>query len=96
MAASLGDAFISWWGKDQVAHLTVSPLTKADIRAAATSELDDPDAFIGAVESRGCMPLAARPITLHLLIAAAARGDPLPARRIEVFSARGKGTAGRT
>lgn len=80
---SLGDAFIFWWTSDQVAHLTLAPLTKADIRDAAR-ELDDPDAFIGAVESRGCMPLAARPITLRLLVAAA-RKDQFPKRRIDVF-----------
>ncbi|MGH3875211.1 MAG: NACHT domain-containing protein [Pseudonocardiaceae bacterium] len=80
---SLGDEFISWWGSDQVAHLTLAPLTKADIRAAA-SQLDDPDAFIEAVESGGSMPLAARPITLRLLVAAA-QEDQFPVRRIDVF-----------
>ncbi|MGH3897452.1 MAG: NACHT domain-containing protein [Pseudonocardiaceae bacterium] len=81
--ASLGDEFISWWGRDQVAHLKLAPLTKADIRAAA-SQLDDPDAFIEAVESGGSMPLAARPITLRLLVAAA-QEDQFPVRRIDVF-----------
>lgn len=82
-SAGLGDAFISRWGRDQVAHLTLAPLTKADIRVAA-SELDDPDAFIGAVEARGCMPLAARPITLLLLVEAERDGQ-FPVQRDDIF-----------
>ena len=81
---SLKDALSGWWDPDNVMTLVLAPLTGRDIWAAADTELYDPDAFVAAVRSTGVGALAARPITLKLLLRAFKEGD-LPHSRQDIY-----------
>jgi hypothetical protein len=80
---SMADAFASWWG-DQAATLTLAPLTEADIRMAVLSDGLDADAFIAAVQQAGAGPLAARPVSLRMLLAGWSKGS-MPSARAEAY-----------
>jgi hypothetical protein len=90
---TLQKKFAQWWGEDQVVSLCLAPLTAADIAAAASSEDLDGDEFLDAVRATGAGPLAARPITLRLLLAGA-RDGALPSQRLDVYRAGVAGLAG--
>ncbi|WP_130438381.1 hypothetical protein [Kribbella rubisoli] len=79
-------AALQSWSADDVEILTLAPLTATDIRAAASTELHDVDEFVQATETAGGRVLAAWPITLKLLLAAARRGS-LPERQRDVYNA---------
>jgi len=81
---ALRKKFAEWWGEEQVVSLFLAPLTAADIAAAASSEDVDGDEFVGAVRAAGAGPLAARPVTLRLLLAGARDGAP-PSRQLDVY-----------
>jgi len=80
---SMTDAMASWWG-DQVATLALAPLTEADLRTAALSDGLDADAFITAVHQAGAGPLAARPVSLRMLLASWKNGT-MPSVRAEAY-----------
>lgn len=81
---SFEDAMRVWWGDDGVAAVHLMPLTRRDIELAAASEGLDPEAFVSDVIDRGAGVLAARPVTLRLLLAAAKEGA-LPTTRTEIY-----------
>ena len=83
-SASLGSTLEQWWGADEVVRLTVAPLTRADVEQATSTEGQDPVRFVDAVIARGAGALAARPVTLRLLLAAAQRNE-LPATRTQTY-----------
>jgi len=87
---SLQTAFTSWWGPDQCVALELAPLSDSDIALAAESEGREGAAFLDAVRAAGAGPLAARPITLRLMLSAA-KGGALPSRQLEVYT---RGVAG--
>ena len=82
---SLQSKFEQWWSVDQVAALQLAPLTDVDVASAARAKGLDGASFVAAVHAAGAGPLAARPITLRLMLAGA-DGDALPANRLDAYS----------
>ncbi|MFF4880208.1 hypothetical protein [Micromonospora sp. NPDC000668] len=80
---SLAHALSEWSGGDAVS-LALAPLTVEQIRQAAATEVDDVDAFVAAIRDSGAGPLAARPITLRLLLGVN-RSSELPNGRVDVY-----------
>lgn len=83
--SSLEAAFKRWWGTKQITRLTLAPLTEADVKLAAASDVDDPDEFLRDVVDRGAAAFAARPVTLGLLLAVAREND-LPRTRTGIYA----------
>ena len=76
---SLHDLFEAYFGDQGVSHFYLAPLTQKDVRLAATENDLDADDVLKAVREREVQPLAARPITLELLLGEARSGaDLLP------------------
>lgn len=74
------------WGKDSVVKYRLAPLRRNDVRAAASAIGAEPDQFLAAVEARGVGPLAARPLTLAMLLAAFFdSGSELPQTRAGLY-----------
>lgn len=67
----------SFFGQDNVSRWQLLPLSRSDIRKAAVQNGIDADAFMEAVWRGNLQPLAARPITLDLLLRAARSGEAL-------------------
>lgn len=63
----------------------LAPLTRADVEAAAKHRRLDGSVFVDQVTTRGVGYLAARPITLELLLASASSGSALPGSRHAVY-----------
>jgi hypothetical protein len=82
-SVALGDT-VSAWSKNQAVTLMLGPLSEDQIRVAAGTDLDDTGAVMANIRAAGIGPLAARPITLRLLLSAAAAAG-LPDRRSEVY-----------
>lgn len=76
--------FATWWGQDEVVVLHLAPLTERDVALAARSANLDGDAFVEAVRTADAGPLAARPITLRLMLAGA-REAKLPTSRLAAY-----------
>jgi hypothetical protein len=81
--ATLARALSDWSGDDAVT-LALAPLTIDQIRQAVATEIDDVDAYVSAVLRSGAGPLAARPITLRLLLSAG-RSAKLPSSRSDLY-----------
>ncbi|MGC4890489.1 hypothetical protein [Micromonospora sp. DT227] len=60
------------------------PLTAAQARQAAATEISNADGFLRDVETLGIGPLAAHPLSLRLLLQASRRG-PMPRTRAEAY-----------
>ena len=74
-----------WPGRDQQC-LRLLPITQRDAAEAARAEGVDPKRIIQEIEERSLVALAARPLTLQLLLDAFKGGQGhLPARRSELF-----------
>jgi hypothetical protein len=73
----LDDELDSFFGQDNVSRWQLLPLSRNDIRKAAVQNGIDADAFVEAVWRGNLQPLAARPITLDLLLRAARSGEGL-------------------
>lgn len=65
--------------------LVLAPLTADNVRSAARGPLGDDEAFLADVRQRDIGVLAARPITLGMLIDLAKQG-PLPDNRSDLYS----------
>jgi hypothetical protein len=63
----------------------LAPLTSGDIRLAAAQRGMDPEAFVDAVAAADAWPLAARPLTLKLLLNTFASDGLLPPTRRELY-----------
>ena len=70
---------------NQVKRFELAPLTQADIEMAAVYRGLDGVKFVDQVTRRGVGSLAARPITLELLLASAGDGSELPESRHEIY-----------
>ena len=80
----LTDQLCSLW-PTSFASLAIAPLTAEDVRVAAQAALGDGDSFLQQVWLRDIGVLAARPITLGMLLATAS-GGPLPEDRVELYA----------
>ena len=63
----------------------LAPLTRADVEVAATHHDLDGSVLVDQVTKRGVGSLAARPITLELILASAAERSALPGSRHEIY-----------
>ncbi len=73
------------WKEGSVRVYELIPLTRDDVREAATANEIDADAFLREVELRGAVPLAIRPTTLKMLLALYKPGGTLPRKRSELY-----------
>jgi hypothetical protein len=72
------------WG-ERLAVMQLAPLRAADVSAIATARDLDGEAFLAQVRQRGVGPLAARPVTLKLLLAAFQEHAALPGSRGDLY-----------
>jgi hypothetical protein len=73
----LYESFEAHFGPSGVSRWYMAPLRQKDVHLAATENNLDGDAFMSAVREREAQPLAARPITLDLLLGEATSGSDL-------------------
>ena len=73
----LYESFEAHFGPHGVSRWHMAPLRQKDVHLAATENNLDGDAFLSAVREREAQPLAARPITLDLLLGEATSGSEL-------------------
>lgn len=74
------------WGNDSVKAYELAPLTEDDVRAAAIDENIDPDRFLSEIRRREVGPLAAKPVTLRLLLNLFRNGGALPTSQTELYA----------
>ncbi len=74
-----------WPGPDQVALMTLAPLTRQDMQSAAEQRGLDVAAFAEQVTGRGLEALAQQPVTLIPLLEAQAWGEELPKTVAEAY-----------
>lgn len=70
---------------EPVRLLTLVPLRERDVRAAAIAEGLDGMQLLGEIDDRDVRGLAALPLTLRMMLAAAKDGDGLPRTQAELF-----------
>ena len=84
--STLGAALQRHWGALGYEEWELAPLRAVDVAAAASqSGVETPLSFLDAVREAGAGPLAARPVTLGLLLGLYARKGSLPRTRLEVY-----------
>lgn len=82
----LEEGLRSLWPEDRTGVLELMPLRRRDVaEIAAGSGLQDVDAFFGELERRNAGPLAAKPVTLKLLLNLYKRGGLLPRTQAELY-----------
>lgn len=81
----LGGELRRHWTEGNVGVYELIPLSRDDVRAAATANGIDAEAFLREVELRGAVPLAIRPTTLKMLLALYKPGGTLPRTRAELY-----------
>lgn len=75
------------WGDDAVKVYELAPLTQDDVRVAAADEGIDPEQFLTDVHYREVGPLAAKPLTLRLLLNLYGHeGGRLPLTQAELYA----------
>lgn len=74
------------WGAHAVRAYELAPLTKDDVRIAAADESFNPDEFLSEVHVREVGPLAAKPITLRLLLNLYRNREKLPLTQTELYA----------
>ena len=82
--ARLSESLEALW-PDGVAEYRLAPLTRADAERAADTHGLDGETFIEDVANLGIGALAARPITLKLVLSSASDGSGLPDTRHETY-----------
>jgi hypothetical protein len=71
---------------DRVGVFQITPLRETDVAAIATQNgVANPDEFLHAIRIADAMPLAARPLTLRLLVNVYVREGQLPRRRGDLY-----------
>jgi hypothetical protein len=83
--AELSLAIAAKWKKGATS-LTLAPLREEDVRVAATANGLDAQRFLEEVLHRGAGALAARPVTLRLLLTIYAREGALPHSRAATYN----------
>src|SRR2546425_541601 len=85
-STELQRALAKAWGKDAVQYLQLAPLRESDVRVAAeTDGILDVDEFMSQVAARDVGALAARPVTLRLLLRTYAKSGSFPHSRPELY-----------
>lgn len=84
LESKLRDQFPDDDEKPRVQVLELCPLRREDVAVAVRMHGTDADGFLRAVAAREIAPLAARPITLEMLIALWQKGD-LPQSKVELY-----------
>lgn len=83
----LEDGLKELWGEESVNVYELAHLTREDARAAASAEGIDADHFMSEVAARGVGPLAAKPVTLRLLLNLYQKGGGrLPSSQTELYA----------
>lgn len=76
----------TWFaGRSDSLVAELAPFTREDVKNAA-GEVDDPEAFVRLIESRGLAPLAAMPLSLDLLLRSYEAPNELPQSRVAVYT----------
>jgi hypothetical protein len=84
--STLGAVLQQHWGASSYEEWELLPLRAVDVAAAASQAgAENPLSFLEAVREAGAGPLAARPVTLGLLLGLYARKGALPRTRLEVY-----------
>jgi hypothetical protein len=84
--STLGVALELHWGNSRFKEWELAPLRAVDVAAAASMRgVEDPLLFLEAVRGAGAGPLAARPVTLRLLLGLYTKQGALPGTRLEVY-----------
>lgn len=83
-SSRLEDSLQELW-PTSCAVLTLAPLTDRDVRTAAASAFEDGDRFMNELLELSLGPLAARPLTLGLLMRLYDENNALPANRVALF-----------
>jgi hypothetical protein len=82
--------FTDWlqaaWPAEAVTTLILAPLTANDISLAADAQLGSAHNFLDMVRTRDVGPMAARPVTLKMLLGLAAQNEDLPHDRADLYS----------
>ncbi len=82
----LEEGLKSLWPEDRTGVLELMPLRRRDVaEIAAGSGLQDVEAFFVELERRNAGPLAAKPVTLQLLLNLYKRGGRLPRTQAELY-----------
>lgn len=82
---SLEEGLKRLWGKEAVAAYELLPLRRTDVAEAARANGVDPDAFLDEVSRIGVVPLAAKPVTLNMLLNIYREAGQLPATQQELY-----------
>ena len=75
----------SIWGDDNFRAYELAPLQIADVSIAAKAEGLDSEAFLSDVASKNAEPLAAKPITLKLLLNLFRKHNALPSSQSKLY-----------
>lgn len=82
----LEDGLRETWGKDEVGVFELARLRHKDVRRAAELErIQDPDRFMAEVWRREAVPLAAKPVTLKMLLNIYRRDGRFPRTQAELY-----------
>ncbi len=80
---------VDWAGisPEQLSHLLLLPLREEDVRTAALQErIYNPDAFLQAIRTARAGHLAARPVTLRMLLRLFKRNQTLPSSAADLYT----------
>jgi hypothetical protein len=83
--ALLGAQLCDIFGEDSVGVYELLPLCREDIAEAAVASNIDPNLFLSAIYACEAGPMAARPVTLKLLLELFAADGALPRSRAELY-----------
>lgn len=85
--ASLEEGFRQLWGDDAVEAYSLCPLTQRDVEVAATAAEHDAETFVRVVEEISVSPLAARPVTLKMLLRQLSTDAPSEVSQVSLYEA---------
>ena len=84
--AVLEDGMRELWGNDAVKVYELTPLRREDVvEAARTEGITDTEAFLREVAAKNAGPLAAKPVTLRLLLNLWLKNQHLPETQAELY-----------
>jgi predicted NACHT family NTPase len=73
------------WGGENFKAYELAPLQSKDVWIAAKTEGHNPEAFLLEIENKAAEPLAAKPVTLKLLLNLYKQHSALPATQAELY-----------
>jgi Effector-associated domain 1 len=81
----LDTALPDLWGKDSFGAYELAPLRRTDVAHAASASGIDAEAFLRAVEGKGVVPLAIKPVTLQFLLNLFQQNHDFPSTQAELY-----------